>query len=154
MKLKILSFGILFVMMTLICGCLANAENVTPAQKNSVAQVDPVEEILKSMTLPEKIGQMMLVGVHGTTINDDMKFILNQYHYGGIIFFDRNMENKAQVKKLVDDLQAAANPKLPLFIALDEEGGRVARMKHDLQVMPSQQETGFSGDAMQAYNNA
>ncbi|MBQ7628941.1 MAG: glycoside hydrolase family 3 protein, partial [Selenomonadaceae bacterium] len=157
MKLKILSLSALLLIMNLICGCLANAEENLPSQKNSAAQIekpDPVEEILQSMTLEEKVGQMMLVGVHGTQINDDMKFILNQYHYGGIIFFDRNMENKAQVKKLVEDLNAAANQKLPLFIALDEEGGRVARMKHDLQVMPSQQEVGLSGDIRQAYDNA
>ena len=157
MKLKILSLSALLLTISLICGCLANAEENLPLQKNSAVQIekpDPVEEILQSMTLEEKVGQMMLVGVHGTQINDDMKFILNQYHYGGIIFFDRNMENKAQVKKLVEDLNAAANQKLPLFIALDEEGGRVARMKHDLQVMPSQQEVGLSGDIRQAYDNA
>lgn len=153
MKLKFFILPIIFLFSITVCGCLASAEN--SAEKNSSAQnVDPVEEILKSMTLEEKVGQMMLVGVHGTTINEDMRFILNQYHYGGIIFFDRNMENKSQVKKLADDLQAVANQKLPLFIALDEEGGRVMRMKHDMPNVPSQQEIGNSGDVGNAYNYA
>ena len=154
MKLKIFSLAAIFFIVTLTCGCMVNAENSTEKKSSAQIKPDPVEELLKSMSLAEKVGQMMIVGIHGTTINDDIKFILNQYHYGGIIFFDRNMENKAQVKKLADDLQAVANQKLPLFIALDEEGGRVARMKHDLEVMPSQQEIGISGDVNQAYDYA
>lgn len=155
MKLKILSIAAIFFIVAFACGCFANAEN--PADKNVAAKVekpDPVEEILKSMSLTEKIGQMVLIGVHGTEMNDDIKFLLNQCHFGGIIFFDRNMQNKAQVKKFTEDLNAVANEKVPLFIALDEEGGRVARMKHDLQVMPSQQEVGLTGNVNEAYNCA
>ena len=154
MKKRFFSFATVLLISVLLCGCFAQAEDNTKDTAPVQKKVDPVEEILQSMTLTEKIGQMMIVGVHGTTINDDIRFILNQYHYGGIIFFDRNMENKAQVKKLTDDLQSAANQKLPLFIAIDEEGGRVARMKHDLQVMPSQQEIGATGDVRQAYDCA
>ena len=155
MKLKILSIAAIFFIVAFTGGCFANAENTS--DKNVAAKVekpDPVEEILKSMSLTEKIGQMVLIGVHGTEMNDDIKFLLNQYHFGGIIFFDRNMQNKAQVKKFTEDLNAVANEKVPLFIALDEEGGRVARMKHDLQVMPSQQEVGLTGNANEAYDCA
>ena len=144
MKLKFFSVAAIFLIMAFTCGCFANAEN--SADKPAQMKKDPVEEILKSMTLEEKIGQMMIVGVHGKAINTDIRFLLNNYHFGGIIFFDRNMESKSQVKSFVEELQANANQKLPLFIALDEEGGRVARMKHDLQVMPSQQEIGATGD--------
>ena len=154
MKLKILNALAFFLTVVLTCGCFANDDNSNKKISAQVEKPDPVEEILKSMTLEEKVGQMMLVGVHGTEINDDIRFILNQYHYGGIIFFDRNMENKAQVKKFVDEINAAANQKVPLFIALDEEGGRVARMKHDLQVMPSQKEIGETGDVANAFEAA
>ena len=153
MKFKLFNLVAIFFIGILICGCSAKAED-NPKDNPPIAKEDPVEEILKSMTLAEKIGQMMIVGVHGTAINDDINWILNEYHYGGIILFDRNMENQAQVKQFVDDLQAKANQKVPLFIAIDEEGGRVARMKHDLQVMPSQQEIGESGDVTQAYDCA
>ena len=155
MKSKFLSIIAIFLIVAFTGGCLANAEN--KAEKNVAEKVekpDPVEEILKSMTLTEKIGQLVLIGVHGTDVNDDIKYLLNQYHFGGVIFFDRNMENKAQVKKFVDNLNAVANEKVPLFIALDEEGGRVARMKHDLQVMPSEQEVGNTGNVDEAYKCA
>ena len=178
MKLKIFSLAAIFFVTLFACGCLANAENTTSkdnsaqinenvdAVKNNLSSaqsggkftkaedIDPVEEILQSMSLTEKVGQMMIVGVHGTAVNDDIKYILNQYHYGGIIFFDRNMQSKAQVKSFVDELNAVANEKVPLFIALDEEGGRVSRMKEALEVMPSQQEIGNSGDPTYAYDTA
>lgn len=173
MKLNFFGLLVIFTAM-IICGCSlgetqANLNNsaAEEIQKNvdkirtdsgvapkfsEVVEVDPVEEILKSMTLEEKIGQMMIAGFHGTTANDDVKFMLNNYHFGGIILFDRNMESKAQVKTLTADLQAGR--KIPLFIAVDEEGGRVSRMKHDLTPPPSQKEIGQSGDSTLAYRSA
>ena len=176
MKIKILSLLTILAAM-LICGCSlgetqANVNNskAEEIQKNvdkirkdsgvapkftevaAVTEVDKVEEILSQMTLEEKIGQMMIIGFHGTTANEDVNFMLNNYHFGGIIFFERNMESKAQVKSLTASLQAGR--KLPLFFAIDEEGGRVSRMTHDLTPPLSQQEIGQSGDATLAYESA
>ena len=173
MKIKLFSLMIFFTAL-IICGCSlgetqANSDNSTAEEikKNvdkirtdsgispkfsEVVEVDPVEEILNQMTIEEKIGQMMITGFHGTTANDDVNFMLSNYHFGGIILFDRNMENKAQVKTLTADLQAGK--KIPLFIAIDEEGGKVSRMTHDLTPPPSQQEIGQSGDATLAYTYA
>ncbi|MBR4903548.1 MAG: glycoside hydrolase family 3 protein [Selenomonadaceae bacterium] len=107
---------------------------------------DPIEEKLNSMTLEEKIGQMIMIGVYGNELNDDIIYSLNQFHFGGVIFFDRNLESVAQAKKFANDIEAAANQKAPLFFAIDEEGGRVARGKHFLEVAPSQEEIGYSGN--------
>ena len=136
------------------------AENSTPnietpnteiAEVQNVA-VDDIEQILNSMKLEEKIGQMMIFGFHGITMNDDINWMFNQCHMGGVILFDRNMENKAQVKALTESLQAGR--KIPLFIALDEEGGIVSRMANDLTPPPSQQEIEKSGDSSLAYSSA
>jgi beta-N-acetylhexosaminidase len=118
----------------------------------AAAVTDPVEEILSQMTLEEKVGQMVMIGFHGTTANDDVNWMLNQYYMGGIILFDRNMENKAQVKTLTESLQK--DRKIPLFFAVDEEGGQVARMAHDLTPPMSQKDIGFSGDFTLAYTSA
>lgn len=120
----------------------------------AAAKLNPVDEILNQMTLEEKIGQMMICGFHGTTANEDINFMLNNYHFGGIIFFDRNLESKAQVKALTADLNSLAAQKLPLFFAIDEEGGRVSRMAHALTPPPSQQEIGQTGDSSLAYSYA
>ena len=111
---------------------------------------DPIEEALKSMTLEQKIGQMVFIGFYGTEINDDVKFLLNNFHFGGVILYDRNLQSVAQTKKLTDDIQAFANQKFPLFVSIDEEGGRVARGKDFLTPAPSQEEIGLSGDSSAA----
>ena len=108
--------------------------------------IDPIEEKLNSMTLEEKIGQMVMIGVYGTELNDDIVFLMNNFHFGGVIFFDRNLESVAQSKKFANDIEAVAKQKVPLFFALDEEGGKVARGKHFLEVAPSQESIGFEGN--------
>ena len=144
MKSKILSFIAIIILVNLICGCFD--EKKITAENIVVEQTDPTEEILRGMSLEEKVGQVVMIGVYGTEINDDIKFLLSQYKFGGIIYFDRNMDNREQVRNFSAELQSFANEKLPLFIALDEEGGRVARMKHDLTPPPSQAEIGATGD--------
>ena len=107
---------------------------------------DPIETKLNAMTLEEKIGQMVMIGVYGTALNDDIIFSMNNFHFGGVIFFDRNLESVAQAKKFAADIESVANKKAPLFFALDEEGGRVARGRDFLEVAPSQEEIGLTGD--------
>ncbi|MBR1646812.1 MAG: glycoside hydrolase family 3 protein [Selenomonadaceae bacterium] len=140
-------FALMLMMTFLMTGCGATKE----VQADVVLPpTDPVEKILQSMTLEEKIGQMMMVGVYGTQLNDDIIYSLNAFHFGGIIYYDRNLENVAQAKKFSDDLNAAANQKLPLLISIDEEGGRVARGKDFLQAAPSQEEIGLTGNFAEA----
>ena len=129
---------------TLICGCFTNKMTAQKNYEVAEPEIDLVEEKLKTLTLEEKIGQMMFIGVHGKQMDADIKFMLDAYKVGGIIYYDRNMETLEQVKNFSAELQA--NSKIPLFISLDEEGGRVSRMKHALPPPPSQETVGSSGD--------
>ena len=150
------SLLIIWIFITMIVsGCFEStadnnqqSEESAEASANKVEQIteDPVEVILKNMSLPEKIGQMTMIGILGQTVDDDSLWMLHQYHCGGVILFDRNMETKEQVKQLIINLNNQSEQKLPLFIAIDEEGGRVARMKHEIRPAPSQEEIGNSGD--------
>ena len=73
--------------------------------------------------------------------------MLSEYAVGGVILFDRNLETAEGVRRFTKELQEARHGKLPLLIAIDEEGGLVARMKDILPPPPAQSEVGKSGDA-------
>ena len=137
----------LLMLITLIC---AGCGEIREVKADVLPPPDPIEEKLNSMTLEEKIGQMVMIGVYGTQLNDDIIFSLNQFHFGGIIFYDRNLESVAQTKNFTEQITAAANQKVPLFFAIDEEGGRVARGKSFLEPAPSQETIGQSGDIEEA----
>ncbi|WP_455056318.1 glycoside hydrolase family 3 protein [Megamonas funiformis] len=111
---------------------------------------EKVDKIVASMSQTEKLGQMVMIGIQGTKVDDDSLYMLHQFHMGGVILFDRNMDSPEQVKQLTSDLQAQSNEKVPLFIGIDEEGGDVVRMAEKLTPPPSQKEIGATGDIEQA----
>ena len=89
-------------------------------------------------SLSEQIGQMLLVGFRGLTVDEHHPIIsaIRARHLGGVILFDydrpsqtpvRNIESPEQVQRLTASLQAHAE--IPLFIGIDQEGGRVNRLK-------------------------
>ncbi len=119
-------------------------------EDKSLSLDERTEILLNHMTTAEKVGQMMIIGVQDTKINDDSLYMLHEYHIGGIILFDRNMENKQQVLQFTQKLQQNAQQKLPLFIGIDEEGGKVARMQSELTPPPSALEIGESKNYQQA----
>ena len=76
-------------------------------------------------------GQRLLVGFDGTSFNEDLKFLIGELMVGGLIIFARNIETPEQVRDLCRSCQdyAAKQDLPPLFIAVDQEGGQVARLK-------------------------
>lgn len=90
------------------------------------------------VALQNKIDQLFIVGFRGTSFDNapEAQRMLAETNIGGLILFDydtptgvydRNIKNKIQTKSLIKDLQSRA--KNPLFISLDEEGGKVSRLK-------------------------
>lgn len=127
-----------------------SAQEEIPIAQQNLTIDEKVDQIVASMSQTEKLGQMVMIGIQGTKVDDDSLYMLNQYHMGGVILFDRNMESLEQVKQLTSDLQAQSNEKVPLFIGIDEEGGDVVRMAEKLTPAPSQKEIGATGDIEQA----
>ena len=120
-----------------------------PVTYESVAQSElspeqKVDKLVAKMSDADKVGQLLMIGIHGTTLNDDAKFMLNEYRVGGIILFDRNMESKDQVKTLITDINKAGKSAglTPLFLGIDQEGGAVARMDDKLIKVPPAEEVG------------
>jgi len=108
---------------------------------------DPIKEQLDSLTLEEKIGQMVMVGIEGNVLGDDARQMIQQHHVGGIILFKRNIDNPVQTLSLINELKKinSAN-KIPLFLSVDEEGGRVSRMPEQLKKLPSSRRIGEIND--------
>ena len=158
-KQKIIGIVIIIVIILAILGInnrnIFNDDEQIIQDKQQIKQEnltidEKVDKIVASMSQTEKLGQMMMIGIQGTKVDDDSLYMLNQYHMGGVILFDRNMDSPEQVKQLTSDLQAQSNEKVPLFIGIDEEGGDVVRMAEKLTPPPSQKEIGATGDIEQA----
>ncbi|MBR1736022.1 MAG: hypothetical protein IJ736_03250, partial [Firmicutes bacterium] len=97
-------------------------------------------EIVSKMTLEQKIAQMLMPAfrywenngkVEGVPVlNDDMRNCIKNHGFGGVIVFSENIQGTEQTVRLIDDMQNASvsGGNLPLLIAADQEGGRVARL--------------------------
>lgn len=102
--------------------------NIPTSQINkqeNLAAVNPFASQVDKMSLDEKIGQMLIVGLEHQYPNDHIRKMITQYHVGGINLLGRNVKDKNQVKQLITDLQRIAT--IPLFIATDQEGGKIIR---------------------------
>ncbi len=115
------------------------------------AEVGPAPTAESAPTLEEKIGQLLLVGFRGTSLEPNTPIMrdLRQRHLGGVILFNRdlpegkagrNVQDPEQLGRLVQSLKAAA--RRPLLIAIDQEGGRVRRLREafgiDSKVTPKE----------------
>jgi beta-N-acetylhexosaminidase len=80
---------------------------------------------------------MIVSGFEGTCLNTRTEKLIAEQGIGGLILFERNYENPKQLKSLIDNLQSlTAQNSPPLFISVDQEGGRVARLKEPFTQFP------------------
>ena len=137
------------------------AANEAPTAK-ATAAVDEdeakVEKLMQSMTLEEKVWQMFFVRPEDITgmgnvvqAGETTKTALENYPVGGFVYFSQNIESREQLTEMIANVQSYS--KIPLFISVDEEGGRVARLGDaDIGVTahPPMAEIGASGDPERA----
>lgn len=108
---------------------ISTEEPIEPTQPDAtvpvIAGFDPIQ-IIASMTLEEKVGQLFLARCPGGTAVDE----LQKYHLGGYILFapDVREETKTSLKEKIASYQEASN--IPMLIAVDEEGGTVCRISN------------------------
>ncbi|MCB2148133.1 MAG: beta-N-acetylhexosaminidase [Deltaproteobacteria bacterium] len=83
-------------------------------------------------------GQRLMAGFDGTVFNDDLEVLIGTLRVGGLILFSRNLDTPAQIRRLCRDCQECAGRHglPPLFIAIDQEGGTVARLKPPFTQFP------------------
>lgn len=99
------------------------------------------------MSLEEKIGQMIMIGVVGTSLDATAKALIRDRHVGGVIVYKDNLSTLAGSVKLVNAMKAAnADNPMPLLLGVDQEGGRVSRLPKDFESIPSSAKVGATGD--------
>jgi beta-N-acetylhexosaminidase len=87
-----------------------------------------------------------MIGFAGYSIPQDVRLIAREFDLGGVVLFARNVEAPEQVAELAREA-AELSDELPLWVATDQEGGRVARLKDPFTVWPPMMTLGRSGDA-------
>lgn len=94
---------------------------------------------------------MIMVSVSGVRLSGAKKDAVREGMVGGVILFSRNIQSREQISDYVIDLQCAAPT--PLFIALDQEGGAVRRLREEqgFQTLPSQAALGSTKSSRLAY---
>lgn len=167
----------LVIILSMFTGCSQTSPETTPqAQPEEAPSSSPADEptpaadalelTLQQMTLEEKVGQLFIVrpdaldltltpeqikdpyaeGV--TELSSAMADVLDKYHVGGIALFGKNILTSQQMTGFIDELQSASG--IPLFVAVDEEGGRVARIANssafDVAKYSSAADVGAGGD--------
>lgn len=102
------------------------------------------------MTLEEKIGQLLICGFDGLKPSDEIKGLIKDYHIGGVILFSRNIKDPVQTAKLCSSLQKIS--KTPLFICIDQEGGKVSRLPKPFTQFAGNAAIGKSNSVKLAYS--
>lgn len=146
LKQKIV-LGLIISLVFGILGCESTLNDIEKTYKNK-----SIENFVNKMTLDEKIGQMIVAGFNGTDVNEELINLVNTNKVGGVILFKRNIETSEQLKKLNNNIDGL-NKEIPLFISVDEEGGRVNRLPSDMENFSSAREVGLKNDKDYAYNN-
>lgn len=107
-----------------------------------------INKKIEKMTLREKISQTLILGFHGSTMNKELSNLISDIKPGGLILFDRNIDDiyqLAALNKSIFNLNTD-NDNIPIFIAIDEEGGVVSRLSKIYGELPSMLKLGNKND--------
>jgi beta-N-acetylhexosaminidase len=100
--------------------------------------------VLVPSAIRREIGQLLIGSLAGPTITQEIKSLAREFSLGGVILFSRNIEEPEQVAELAMDVQTLAS-ELPLWVSVDQEGGRVARLRRPFTEWPPMAVLGRSG---------
>lgn len=93
-----------------------------------------------------RAGQRLVIGLAGTSLNEQEREFIRAARPGGFILFRRNIEDVAQVREFNRELASLLPNDLPPIRCVDQEGGRVQRVKAPATVWPPMRWVGNVGD--------
>lgn len=127
-------------------------------EESTAVQVDKkynkeIKSRLKKMNIDEKIGQLIIAGFDGITVNDELQSLILEKYIGGVILFSKNVESASQVVALNNEIKEINKVnKSPIFISVDEEGGLVSRMPSEFKDIPTNSDIAKYDDEDLSYN--
>ncbi|MGN1097922.1 MAG: glycoside hydrolase family 3 N-terminal domain-containing protein, partial [Clostridia bacterium] len=134
-------FALLTVFAMLFTGCGGNNYDPELAREHNEENIEPeyrddktkAHKLQSEMSLEDKLWQLFYVtpeAVSGgdcvTSVDEDFSENSAIRGVGGVILFSENIYNETQVTKLLSDLSASFD--IPVFLGVDEEGGKVSRL--------------------------
>lgn len=155
LKCKFLLIAITIMLIISGCGLFKNggtSETPPTGENPPKQQIDLIKQQVDRMTLDEKIGQMVLVGIEGYQLNENTKSLIQKHRVGGVILYKQNIKNAEQLLSLINSLKQTNEQYIPLFISVDEEGGRVSRMPEEIKKLPAARAIGDKNDIQLAYD--
>ena len=100
---------------------------------------------MSRLALRRQIGRLLVAGFHGQQIPVEIRSLAREFGLGGVILFARNIGEPEQLADLCFEA-ARCPPELPAWVSVDQEGGRVARLKAPFTEWPPMATLGRSGD--------
>ncbi|MEZ4321237.1 MAG: beta-N-acetylhexosaminidase [Myxococcota bacterium] len=91
-----------------------------------------------------RAGQRLLIGFAGPSVDDDLRKLVREIQPAGFVLFARNVEEPAQVRELTRELASLVDARNPALIAVDQEGGRVQRVRAPATVWPPMRDVGMA----------
>jgi beta-N-acetylhexosaminidase len=123
----------------------------TRSERNCMKKIDT---LISSLSLEEKIGQLLVVGFTGTEVSESLRKFISDGKFSGFILFKRNIESVEGAKKLLKGLKSLYPKERPPILAVDEEGGRVTQINHLVTSAPAAATIGRTGNARFAFFHA
>src|SRR5262245_25501456 len=100
---------------------------------------------MSPLALRRQIGRLLIAGFNGTEIPVELRSLAKEFGLGGVILFARNIVEPEQVAELAFEASRLV-PDVPLWVSVDQEGGRVARLKAPFTEWPPMATLGRSDD--------
>lgn len=92
---------------------------------------------LNNLTLKEKLGQMIVLGLDVPIIDDKILKLLKENSIGGVVLYKKNYHDTASMIKLINKLKKNNPNNIPMIFAIDQENGLVNRFPNDIKRLPS-----------------
>jgi beta-N-acetylhexosaminidase len=142
------------IALVLACSCAgASKENPGGAPQPGVGSGGEKSAAgVEEMSVRELVGQMFVISVGGTEPDYYIEKMIRERNIGGVLLFAHNMESEAQTRSLTGALQELSiqtEPSIPLFVAVDHEGGKVSKAPW-VSRQPAPARVGARGDPAEA----